>query len=194
MLRSTKRQCVHAHLRGAQPFAPARVVADAADLEYTSREVAHGVAADDERITGPFANGAIEIVDDFGRGSRWSGGERPTVARHRAAHLKAPATENVEGGVIMLDQLIAPLAEPAQIDDHLLANAVDRGIENVAIARESPGVRRRRRSEEGANPNPGPRTGAANAFADRRHVAELFIAMIPRAHAGLCLAAVRLPA
>ena len=50
VLRAAKRQRVHAHLSRARPLGSARVVADATDLEYTGREMADGVAADDERI------------------------------------------------------------------------------------------------------------------------------------------------
>src|SRR6478752_3991427 len=102
--------------------------------------MADGVAADDQRIARRRPNAAIQIVDDFSGGTRASGGECPAVTRQRGAHLKAPASENVERRVVVLDQLVAPLAYSRNVIRDFLEHRGDSWVEDLGFARETPAV------------------------------------------------------
>src|ERR1041385_9205743 len=109
MVRAAKRERVHSHLSRPRPFGAARVVTDATDLEVPGREMADRVATDDETIAGRTSDRSIQVVDYLGGGPRRTRGERPTVLGQRGAHLKTPTPKDVERGVIVFDQLEAPL-------------------------------------------------------------------------------------
>src|SRR4051812_29223602 len=118
----------------------------------------HRVAADDETLPCTAPNRRIQIVDHLGRRPCRARGEGPSVAGERGAHLKTPAAEDVVRRVVVLDQLEAPRAQPRHVVDDLLPRLGNGGVEEGAVARESPAIRRILRRLQWTNPDPGPRS------------------------------------
>src|SRR5258708_22290748 len=116
------------------------------------REMAHGVAAYHETLAGSHANGSIQLIDDFGRGLRRAGCEAPAVACERRSHLVAQSAEDVERGVVVLDQLEAPLAQPDNVVGDFLSNVGHTRVENASVARKAPAFRRVRGRLQRTNP------------------------------------------
>src|SRR5512146_3235703 len=128
----------------------------------SGREMAHRVAADDEALARRRANVAIELVDHFSRRAIGARGEGPAVARERRAHLKSPTPEDVERGVVVLDQLEAPLAKPGNVARDLLPSLRHAWIEKASIARKAPRIRRVSHGEQRTYPDTRTCSGAAN--------------------------------
>ena len=83
--------------------------------------------------------------------------EMPAAFRHRRAHLKAPAPEDVKGDKVIFDQLVAPVPDPADDGRDLPAYLRDGWIESARM-RQSP-LFRIRRSLIKERPDPEPRPG-----------------------------------
>ena len=85
-------------------------------MDETRREVPDGVATEDERVgTGGFADGPVEGEDDFGGGAEAVGEDDAVAVGRPVAELEAPATEDVEGGEIVLDEAEAPADGAADV-------------------------------------------------------------------------------
>ena len=76
--------------------------------------MADGIASEQHGITGAFAEGAVEPKDDLRVRERLVG-EVPAGVGQLGAHLESPLCKHVEGGEIMLDELVAPRADAGDI-------------------------------------------------------------------------------
>ena len=107
MLRHAHGQGVRPHLAGPLPEPSAGVIAGALELVQTCGQMSAGIAAQQQRIAGGFAQGAVEPAHNLGAGAR-AVGEGPALGGGSSAHLETPAAKDVEGGEIMFEQAVAP--------------------------------------------------------------------------------------
>src|SRR5579863_3920464 len=107
MLWAAKRQGVDAHPPGAVEFAAAGIIAGTLQLEQSGSQVAESIATDDHGAACRFPDRAVEGQSDFRRRSA-AVGEMPAGVSHIRTHGGAPSAQQVEAGVVVLDQLETP--------------------------------------------------------------------------------------
>ena len=103
VLRGAKRERVHAHAARAVQLAAAGIVAGALQFEKPGAQVTERVAADQQGVAGGLADGAIKRQGDFGGGPA-AVREVPTIVGELRAHRETPPAQQIEAGVIVLDQ------------------------------------------------------------------------------------------
>ena len=102
---------VYPHFSGTIPFKSAGIVTGSVQFIHSGYHVRECITADDHAvITGRFADSANKVEIDLGRGSRPIP-ERPAAIRHGGFHLHTPFVKEIEGGKIVLDELVSPFAE-----------------------------------------------------------------------------------
>ena len=165
MLGHAEGEGIDPHLAGALPLAATGVVAGALELNVPRPEVTNRVAANqDGLLPCPRTNRPVERSDDLG-GGLGVVGEGPAIGGDRACHLKAPAPGDIPGGEVVLDEVVAPVAEPLDIRHHEGQHLRHTRIEEdpPLLAREPPALRNALvAGEQGPNPDTG-------AHPKRRH-------------------------
>ena len=93
----------------------------------------NGGAADERRIRARrLANGPIKAKDDLG-GGFGAVMEMPAVLCNHIGDFIAPAAQNILGGAIELDKLIAPIHEAAGGAANVFQHLGMRGIQEIGV-------------------------------------------------------------
>ena len=137
VLRGPEAERVDAAVADPAPVAAARVVADPFELEEAGGQMTDGVAADDDPVVaGGLADASIVVEDDL-RGRPASIGVSP----HGIWLGRGPRIAGeVAHGIVVLDEIVAPGAEPGHGFLDVFTDIRDRDVEDLAVMRETPGL------------------------------------------------------
>jgi len=186
MLRRAEGQGVDAHLARARPLLAAGVIPNALQVRRPGGQMPDRVAGDQDGRASGLVDSLVQGAPDLG-GRPASIGEGPARVGDLSAHLRAPASKQIEGRVVVLDQFVAPVDEPLDVGADALQRLGHAGVKypaRLAIDREpvvaqQPRLRQRFGGQQRSEPDAWPAAARTDFRGQPRHIGEARVAHVP---------------
>ena len=192
VLRKSECKGVDTHFLRFFPFPAACVIADAIELHKPCAKVRNGIATYEIHIPRSLADETIQIQGDFGIGFRLVIKMPAVDFCDGLVHILTPGTEQIGGGEIVLEQLIAPCFYFFNVGPDVFLHGGDGRIQILTLSATQDahfGCHFFVLSFKKTNPQTGTRAACTDFICHLFHIAESLV-HYPRTRTGVNLPAV----